>query len=293
MIVGIFREVVLAGPIAVVDLEDHEIVGMHGGGIAEPERFGRHGLRGDVPPEVDDREAAFRQSARHIALVEERLSLGQRRAIGVVAGRRLGQVAQAARPAGQRVVAVHHVDRRLHLLPALDTSPAPIAGDRADIVVEGRDQTGAGLLPDDVGAVRVIAAHDLVVVEEVDRRLLHGALDQLEAVDVERVALCPCQAARVTNRHPPRFEIGAFPGAVIAVAVPPHEHLAVAMERALHRRRQVGELSGSKGVSSCFDSHVHGNTLPGLAGAPQSPALGKVSAKGALPGPSMYCAIAA
>ena len=268
MIVGVFRQVVLADPIAVEDLEDHEIVRMHAGGIAEPERLGRHRLRGDVPPEVDDREAAFPQSARHVRLAEERLALGQQGAIGVVARRRLRQVAQAPRSAGQRVVAVHHVDRRLHLLPAADTAPAPVAGDRADVVIEGRDQSGAGLLPNVGGAVRVVTAHDLIVVEKVDIRTTDGTLDQLEAIGVEREALRPLPAAPVMDRHLPLLQIGAFPGAVIAVAVPAHEHLAVTVERALYRGRQVGERAGTNRVGLCSCRQVHRTMSCGRMGRP-------------------------
>ncbi len=207
------------------------------------------------------------QSPRRVRLVEERLALRQRAAVGVVAGRRLEQVAQAPRSAGQGVVAVHHVDRRLDLLPALDAAPAAVAGDRADVVVEGRDQAGAGLLTDDGGAVGVIATHDPVVVEEVDVRRRDGARDQLEAVGVERVAPCARPAAGVVHGHLPLFQVGAFPGAVVAVAVAAHEHLAVAMERALHRCREVRERPGAHRVGLLSRCQVHGNTSKRCAGA--------------------------
>ena len=126
---------------------------------------------------------------------------------------------------------MHHVQRRLDLLPALDMALAPIAGDRADVVVEGRDEARAARLRDDLLAVRVVAAHDLVVVEKVDAGAGHRAVEPFEAVGPERQALGRRQAARVANRHPAPFHDGALPGAVIAAAVAPGEHLAVAVKR--------------------------------------------------------------
>ena len=104
-------------------------------------------------------------------------------------------------------------------------------------MVERRDVAGACRLPDDVRALRVIGAHNLIVMQKVDVRRRAGSLEQFEAVGFERAPLRAFQAARVMNRHLPRFHIDADPGDVIAADVAAGEHLAVAIERALDRRR--------------------------------------------------------
>jgi len=43
------------------------------------------------------------------------------------------------------------------------------------------------------------------------------------------------------DRHPAFFQIDALPAAIAAVFVAARQHLAVAMKRRLHRRRQVLE----------------------------------------------------
>ena len=172
----------------------------------------------------------------------------------------LRQVAQSLRRAGQRVIAVNHAGRGLHLLPALDTAPAPIAGDRPDVVVEGRDEACARRLPDNVAALRIVGTHDLVVMQKVDIRRRAGLLEQFEATRVERAALRPNQVARVMNRHLPLFHAGAHPGDVVAAAVTAGEHLAVAVERARDRRRQVFEFAGSNRFGQRLCCQVHGIT---------------------------------
>ena len=172
----------------------------------------------------------------------------------------LRQVAQSLRRAGQRVIAVNHAGRGLHLLPALDPAPAPIAGDRPDVVVEGRDEARARRLPDNVAALRIVGTHDLVVMQKVDIRRRAGLLEQFEATRVERAALRPNQVARVMNRHLPLFHTGAHPGDVVAAAVAAGEHLAVAVERARDRRRQVFEFAGSNRLGSRLSCQIHGIT---------------------------------
>ena len=200
-----FRIVVLADPVGIVDLEDHEIVRVQAGRVAERKRMGGDRLVGDVAPEIDDGEPARGESTLHLRRVEQRFAVGKQGAVGVVAGRRPGQIAQPLRRAGQGVVTMHHVQRRLDLLPAFDMAPAPVAGDRADVVVEGRDEARAACLRNDLLAVRVVAAHDLVVVEKVDVGTGHQAVEPFEAVGPERQALGRRQTARVVNRHPAPF----------------------------------------------------------------------------------------
>ena len=231
---------------------------MHAGRVAERKRMGGHRLPGDVAPEIDDREAARGEHALHLCLVEEGVAIRQRGAISVVDGRRLRQVAQPLRRTGQRVVAVHDVRGSLHLLPALDAAPAATARRRADVVVEGGDMARAARLPDDVDAVRVVAAHDLVVVEKVDVGSRQGAFEQLEAVGGQRPVLRFCQAARVMHRHLAIFRIGAVPAGVIAIAVPAREHLAVAIERALDGRRQVAERADPSRTRRLSPFRAHG-----------------------------------
>ena len=240
MAVGVFGPIVLANPVAVVDLEDREIVRVDAGRVAECERLPRHGLPRNVPPEIDDRKAAFAQSVRHIAPVEKRAALGEGGAIGVVAGRRRREVAQAPWPAVQRVVTMHDVDRLLHLLPSIKAPPAPVARDRTDVVVECPDKAGTGPLANNGSAVRVVAAHDQVVVQPVEIGNLDGTLDQLKAVGIERVGM----DTGVVDRHQPLVQLDTFPRAVIAVIVPAQEQPAIAVERAFDRFRKIGELSG-------------------------------------------------
>ena len=98
-------------------------------------------------------------------------------------------------------------------------------------MIECRHDTRPGRLPDDVLALRIVAAQDLVVVEEVDVGTGHRAVGPFETVGLERPALLRAQVPCIEHGHPAAFKIGTFPAAVIAAAVTAGEHLAVAVER--------------------------------------------------------------
>ena len=63
---------------------------------------------------------------------------------------------------------MHHMRWSMHLLPALDALLALLAGGRADIVIEGRNYAGPCRLTNDIPTLRIIIAHDLFVVKEVE-----------------------------------------------------------------------------------------------------------------------------
>ena len=234
-------EIVLADPVGVVDLEDDQLVRLHGLGVAQRKRPGRHRLRRDVAPEIDEGEAPVFDGAFDRAGIEQRLALGQRRAVGVVQGRRAGQVAHPLGRAGQRVVTVDDMGRPLDLLAAGDALLVGLAGGRADIVVERHDGRRAGRRLHDRHAFRIIGPHHRLVIEEIETGMGRRPVEQLEAVGGQGRLLFRRQGARIDDRHLAAFQVDAFEAAVAAVAVAPGQHLAVAVERGFRRRRHVAE----------------------------------------------------
>ena len=143
------------------------------------------------------------------------------------------------------------------MLPALDPAPAPIARRRPHVVVEGGDVARTARRADDVRAVRVVGTHDPVVVEKIDVGRRHRAFEHLEAIGAQRAPLRARQAPRVVNRHLPVLKIETRPVAVVALTVPAREHLAIAIERVLDRRRQIPEFAGANRLGLYVCSQIH------------------------------------
>ena len=90
--------------------------------------MGRDRLRGDIAPDVNDGEASA-WGERVVCLFgrNERLSLVEHRAQGVVTAGRLGELLQPLRSAPQGVVPMGDRGRALYLLPAAKPSLAVLA----------------------------------------------------------------------------------------------------------------------------------------------------------------------
>ena len=66
-------------------------------------------------------------------------------------------------------------------------------------MVEGLDDARASVRPDDIGTVRVVAAHHLLVIEKVEGGRRQRTFEHFEAIGLERAALGPRETARVVN----------------------------------------------------------------------------------------------
>src|SRR5262249_55912575 len=132
----------------------------------------------------------------------------------------------------------------LNMLAALDPLPSALSGRRADVMVERRGKARPTRLTHDLGAFRVIAAHHLLVIEEIEvlpgqRTSLH-----LEAVRGQRTGWSRRQGPRIDDRHSSFLQVDAFPRCVTAIAVAASQDLAVAVERGFSRIGHVVEQTG-------------------------------------------------
>src|SRR5262245_21575596 len=176
-----------------------------------------------------------------------------------------------------------HSGGPLNLLAALDPLSSALSGRRADVMVERRGKAGPTRLAHDLGAFRVIAAHHLLVIEEIEvlpgqRTSLH-----LEAVRGQRTGWPRRQGPRIDDRHSSFLQVDAFPRCVTAIAVAASQDLAVAVERGLSRLGHVVEQPGPNCRHLSFRHRCHDRRLfsyckmvehsrSGPAGVPLSPA---------------------
>ena len=134
--------------------------------------------------------------------------------------------------------------RRLDLLPVPDAPPAFVSRGRADVVVEGPNAGRAGCLAQDRLAFGVVVPDHLFVVVEIEIGPCEGPVQQLEAVDVEGAPPPAFERPRVADRYRQLLGDDALVARVVAIAVAPGEHLAVAIERRLRFRRHVAHEAG-------------------------------------------------
>mmetsp|Transcript_111012 Transcript_111012/g.314910 ORF Transcript_111012/g.314910 Transcript_111012/m.314910 type:complete len:267 (-) Transcript_111012:258-1058(-) len=148
--------VVLARPVGEQQLVEEEVLLGHRPRVAHRERETLHGRFQDVAPHVDEREALVRKL---LDVRPDQLPLPQVRADPVV-----GKLHQPPRRAVRSIVAMHPGDR--------GGGPAGLcvqAGARgvADRVVEDHHTSRPRGPLDQLAHLRVVAAHDLVVVAEI------------------------------------------------------------------------------------------------------------------------------
>mmetsp|Transcript_4282 Transcript_4282/g.8629 ORF Transcript_4282/g.8629 Transcript_4282/m.8629 type:complete len:382 (+) Transcript_4282:97-1242(+) len=227
--VGVRREVVLAHAVRVVDLEDAEVLRRHAAGVAAGQGQHLHGLRAHVPPDVDDGEAASSGSLE--GLGRDQGSPAQHLAQRVVRPRRLGELLQAPRAAGERVVPVHDGRRLLHRRPASQRRPRALAARGAEVVVEGHDEAGAGGGSHQLHALRVVSPQDLLLLVKLAVGHGGGAPPQLEALLVERRPSGPRVQPAVAHGDLRRHPRGAPERAVAAASVALRDDPAVGHER--------------------------------------------------------------
>ncbi len=213
--------------------------------------MGRYRVASDVSPYIDDGEAAvIGQSAFHHRFGDKGLPLAHNRAQGVVGPRRLAQVSQSLRRAGEGIVGVHEVGWALDLLPAGDSPLALFARRRPHVVVEGRDLRGTGGLLHQIGAFGVIALDNLFVVEKIEVGIAEGPGDQLETVAGDGWALGSGEDSSVVDGHFALVQDHALGAGVAAISVAPGEHVAIPVQRMLYGLIEIVERAESARVAS-------------------------------------------
>src|SRR5262245_36528965 len=145
----------------------------------------------------------------------------------------------------------------LHLLPADDALAALLAARRAHVVIEGEDLR-PNRCGDERGTMRVVAAHDFVVIEEFEAAAVERTLDELEPVGRERAPLVTGKRTTVGDGKLPRCEVHAAESMIAALRVTPGEHLAVAKERRARCSVEIPEhADGSRAADRSRSTILH------------------------------------